>query len=47
MIGGKELMEVEYEGYDPRYKNLNENVMKFLVLMSTPVSTYPTNTLFK
>ena len=34
MIGGKELVEVEYEGYDPRYKNLNENAMKFLVLMS-------------
>ena len=34
MICGKELMEVEFEEYDPRYKNLNENAMIFLVLMS-------------
>ena len=34
MIGGKELMEVQYEEYDPRYKNLNENAMIFIALMS-------------
>ena len=34
MVAGTELMKVQYEEYDPRYRNLNENAMIFLVLMS-------------